>query len=160
MFQCNIALYTRRGSDTPVHRPEKPTSSTYTTGAPLSQLHILDPWGTQAQKPLAWKLPPHPTRHEAFILSVCMDSGFRDCRGSLGRGCPVLIPAFLPIPTKGRSEVPASPRDEPLFHCDKPSGVPRGPANSTVSTLRPGVGVGRTLAAGMWSGERPAGVKL
>lgn len=27
-------------------------------------------------------------------------------------------------------------------------------------SLRPGVGVGRTLAAGMWSGERPAGVKL
>lgn len=25
---------------------------------------------------------------------------------------------------------------------------------------RPGVGVGRALAAGMWSGERPAGVKL
>ena len=32
-----------------------------------------------------------------------------------------------------KSEVPASPRDEPLFHCDKPSRVPRGTANSTVS---------------------------
>ena len=28
-------------------------------------------------------------------------------------------------------EVPASTRDEALFHCDKPSGVPRGPTNST-----------------------------
>ena len=35
--------------------------------------------------------------------------------------------------TERKSEVPASPRDEPLFHCDKPSGVPRGTANSTVS---------------------------
>ena len=31
------------------------------------------------------------------------------------------------------TEVPASPRDEALFHCGKPSGVPRGPANSTAS---------------------------
>ena len=32
-----------------------------------------------------------------------------------------------------KPEVPASTRDEALFHFTKPSGVPRGPANSTVS---------------------------
>ena len=31
------------------------------------------------------------------------------------------------------AEVPASTRDKALFHCDKPSGVPRGPAKSTAS---------------------------
>ena len=30
-------------------------------------------------------------------------------------------------------QLPASPRDEALFHCDEPSRVPRGPANSTAS---------------------------
>ena len=34
---------------------------------------------------------------------------------------------------EGFPEVPASPRDEALFHCSNPSGVPRGPANSTAS---------------------------
>ena len=32
-----------------------------------------------------------------------------------------------------KPEVPASLRDEALFHCDEPSRVPRGPANSTAS---------------------------
>ena len=32
-----------------------------------------------------------------------------------------------------KPEVPASPRDEALFHCAEPSRVPRGPANSTAS---------------------------
>ena len=31
------------------------------------------------------------------------------------------------------AEVPASNRDEALFHFVKPSGVPRGPSNSSVS---------------------------
>ena len=33
--------------------------------------------------------------------------------------------------TQRKTEVPASPRDEALFHCAEPSRVPRGPANST-----------------------------
>ena len=36
-----------------------------------------------------------------------------------------------------KPEVPASTRDEALFHCDKPSGVPRGPSNSSVSLILP-----------------------
>ena len=32
-----------------------------------------------------------------------------------------------------KPEVPASNRDEALFHFVKPSGVPRGPSNSSVS---------------------------
>ena len=35
--------------------------------------------------------------------------------------------------TEREPEVPASPRDEALFHCASPSRVPRGPANPTVS---------------------------
>ena len=35
--------------------------------------------------------------------------------------------------TERKPEVPASPRDEALFHCANPSGVPRDPANSTAS---------------------------
>ena len=34
-----------------------------------------------------------------------------------------------------KPEVPASPRDEALFRCAKPSGVLRGPANSTASLI-------------------------
>ena len=32
-----------------------------------------------------------------------------------------------------KPEVPASPRGEALFRCARPSGIPRGPANSTGS---------------------------
>ena len=35
--------------------------------------------------------------------------------------------------TERKPEVPACPGDEALFHCAKPSGVLRGPANSTAS---------------------------
>ena len=39
-----------------------------------------------------------------------------------------------------KNEVPASPRDEALFHCDEPSRVPRGPANSRSEERRVGKG--------------------
>ena len=37
-----------------------------------------------------------------------------------------------------KPEVPASIQDEALFHCGKPSGVPSGPANFTVSLITQG----------------------
>ena len=40
--------------------------------------------------------------------------------------------------TERKPEVPASPRDEALFHCAEPSRVPRGPANYTASLTWPG----------------------
>ena len=38
--------------------------------------------------------------------------------------------------TERKPEVPASPRGEALFRCARPSGVPRGPATSTVFPMK------------------------
>ena len=40
--------------------------------------------------------------------------------------------------TERKPDFPASPRDEALFHFGNPSGVPRGPANSTASLTSQG----------------------
>ena len=51
------------------------------------------------------------------------------------------LPEILVVPRDTESEierkpeVPAFPGDEALFHCAKPSGVLRGPANSSASLI-------------------------
>ena len=71
---------------------------------------------------------------------------------NIGVGCHALLQGIFPTQvssiaggfftiyrseseTERNREVPAFPGDEALFHCAKPSGVLRGPANSTASLI-------------------------
>ena len=96
---------TRRGTDTPVHHPERPAGSTHSSTRGLKTPDNLR--GKRGSLP--------QTRRGMTLLSqLCRD------------------PA-VGAETERKPEVPASPRDEALFHCANPSGVPRCPANSTAS---------------------------
>ena len=96
---------TRRGTDTPVHHPERPAGSTHSSTRGLKTPD--NSRGKQGSLP--------QTRRGMTLLSqLCRD---------LAVGAE----------TERKPEVPASPRGEALFLCDKPSGVPKGLANSTGS---------------------------
>ena len=60
---------------------------------------------------------PQTRRGLTLLSQLCRDPEFRGSESE----------------TERKPEVPASPRDEAVFHCAKPSGVPRVPANSTAS---------------------------
>ena len=64
-------------------------------------------------------IPPHKTRPDSPVRTLQ-----RNCDPS----------QIWPRGSQERKhEFPASTRDEALFHCDKPSGVPRGPTNTTAT---------------------------
>ena len=88
---------TRRGTDTPVHRPAKPAGSTHNSTRGLRPPEQLE---RQAE------LPSSVRRGLTLLSQLCSDpaGGVRNGR---------------------KPEVPASARDEALFHCAKLSGVPR-----------------------------------
>ena len=88
---------TPRGTNTPVHRPAKPAGSTHNSTRGLRPPEQLE---RQAE------LPSSVRRGLTLLSQLCSDPavGVRNGR---------------------TPEVPASPRDEALFHCAKLSGVPR-----------------------------------
>src|SRR5574337_13683 len=93
---------TRRGSDPPVHRPEK---------TPRFQIQ-LDKWPLSPGTPREASGVPclNPRRGLTLLSPVCRDPAI----GVRNRRYPA---------------VPASTGDEALFQCTKPSGVPRGPSH-------------------------------
>ena len=96
----------RRGSDTPVHRPEKPASSTYKSTSGLSPV-------SNARVKRS-SIPPHKTRPDSpvpTLQGLCDPSQIRRIQSQ-----------------ERNPVVPASTCHEALFHCTKPSGVPRGPS--------------------------------
>src|SRR5574337_896809 len=93
---------TRRGSDSPVHRPEK---------TPRLQVHLDK-----------WPLSPG-TRREACGVP-CLDT-----RRGLTLRSPVCRDPAIGVGNQRYPAVPASTGDEALFQCTKPSGVPRGPSH-------------------------------
>ena len=104
---------TRRGTDTPVHRPETPVGSTHSSKR-----------GLRPPEQLRGKRSSLPQTRRGLTLrsQLCRDP---EVGGSESE-------------TERKPEVPASPRDEALFHCANHSGVPRGPANSTASLTSQG----------------------
>src|SRR5574337_552042 len=88
---------TRRGSDSPVHRPEK---------TPRLQVHLDK-----------WPLSPG-TRREACGVP-CLDT-----RRGLTLRSPVCRDPAIGVGNQRYPAVPASTGDEALFQCTKPSGVP------------------------------------
>ena len=97
---------TRRGTDTPVHHPEKPAGYKHSLTSGLSPREQLE---KQAEF--------HSSTQDEALLSVPTLQGNSDS-GQYWRQ-----------ETQERNhEVPASTRDEALIHCTKPSGVPRGPS--------------------------------
>src|SRR5574341_884565 len=97
---------TRRGSDPPVHRPEK---------TPRFQIQ-LDKWPLSPGTPREASGVPclNPRRGLTLLSPVCRD------------------PA-IGVLNQRNTEVPASTGDEALFQCTKPRGVPRGPPPPPVS---------------------------
>ena len=96
---------TRRGTDTPVHRPEK------TAGYSYSSTSACHPVNNSRGKRGSL---PQTRRGMTLQSQLCRDP---EVGAEMER----------------KPEVPASPRGEALFRCARPSGVPRGPANSTGS---------------------------
>ena len=103
LFECNPVdeVTTRRGTDTPVHCPEKPTGSKYCSTSGLSPCEHLE--------------------RQAQFLASTQEEASLSCPNSAGT---VQSESHM----ERDPEVPASTRDEALFHCTKPSGVPRGPS--------------------------------
>ena len=97
---------TRRGTDTPGYRPEKPAGTTHSSRSDLSPVNN---WrGKQSS------IPPLKTRPDSPVRTLQ-----RNCDPS----------QIWPRGSQERKhEFPASTRDEALFHCTKPSGVPRDPS--------------------------------
>ena len=93
---------TRRGTDTPVHCPETPVGSTHSSKRGLRPPEQLE---RQAEFPSSDKTRPNS------LFQLCRDP---EVGGSESE-------------TERKPDVPASPRDEALFHCANHSGVPRGP---------------------------------
>ena len=97
---------TRRGTDTPVHRPPNPQ-------VPHSTRHVAcHPMNFARVKQSS--IPPHKTRPDSpvpTLQGLCDPSQIRHIRSQ-----------------ESNPEVPASTCHEALFHCTKPSGVPRGPS--------------------------------
>src|SRR5574337_355842 len=93
---------TRRGSDSPVHRPEN---------TPRFQIQ-LDKWPLSPGTPREASGVPclNPRRGLTLLSPVCRD------------------PA-IGVRNQRNPEVPASTGDEALFQCTKPRGVPRGPSH-------------------------------
>ena len=89
------------GTDTPVHHPEKPAGSKYSSRSGMSPIEKL---GRQAEF--------HSSTQGEACLSCPISAGTLQSESEMERN----------------PEVPASTRDEALFHCTKPSGVPRGPS--------------------------------
>ena len=96
---------TRRGTDTPVHHPQIPAGSTHS-----STRGLKTPDNSRGKRGSL----PQTRRGMTLLSQLCRD--------------PV-----VGAETERKPEVPASPRGEALFRCARPSGVPRGPANSTGS---------------------------
>ena len=96
---------TRRGTDTPVHHPERPAGSTHS-----STRGLKTPDNSRGKRGSL----PQTRRGMTLLSQLCRD--------------PV-----VGAETERKPEVPASPRGEALFRCARPSGVPRGPANFTGS---------------------------
>ena len=96
---------TRRGTATPVHHPERPAGSTHS-----STRGLKTPDNSRGKLDSL----PQTRRGKTLLSQLCRD--------------PV-----VGAETERKPEVPASPGGEALFRCARPSGVPRGPANSTGS---------------------------
>ena len=78
---------------------------------------VLESWeGTRASRRV----------EEGLSRSLSGGWKMKKTPNSVPLGCP-------PESCMDRHTLPASTRDEALFHCDKPSGLPRGPAKSTAS---------------------------
>ena len=103
LFECRPVdeVTTRKGTDTPVHRPEKPAGSKYSSTSGLSPREHLE---CQAEF--------HASTQDEACLFCPNSAGTLRSESEMERN----------------PEVPASTRDEALFHCTKPSGVPRGPS--------------------------------
>src|SRR5574337_765785 len=92
---------TRRGSDSPVHRPEN---------TPSFQIQ-LDKWPLSPGTPREASGVPclNPRRGLTLLSPVCRDPE-------------------IGVSNQRYPAVPASTGDEALLQCTKPSGVPRGPS--------------------------------
>ena len=103
LFGCNPVneVTTPRGTDTPVHRPEKHTGSKYssTNGLP----------------------PREQLERQAEFHASTQDEASLSCPNSAGS-------LRLKSEMERHPQVPALTRYEALFHCTIPSGVPRGPS--------------------------------
>ena len=97
---------TRRDTDIPMHRLEKPADSTHSSKCGLSPREQLER-----------QVKLHSFTQDEALLSCPNSSGTLRSESEMERN----------------PEVPASNQDEALFHFVKPSGVPRGPSNSSVS---------------------------
>ena len=101
LFKCNPVheVATRRGTDTPMHRPEKPPGFKYSSTSGLITFEHLE------------RQPEfHASTQDEACLSCPNSAGTLRSESEMDRN-PV---------------VHASTGDEALFHCTKPSGVPRG----------------------------------
>ena len=96
----------RRGTATLMHRSENPADTTDSSTSGLSP-----------REPLERQAEFHSSTHKEDCLSCPNSAGTLRYKSEM----------------ESYTEIPASTRDEAFFHCTKPSGVPRGPANSTVS---------------------------
>ena len=103
LFKCNPVdeVETRRDTDIPVHRPEKPVGSKYGSTCGLSPHEQLER-----------QVEFHASTQDEACLSCPNSAGTLRSESEMERN----------------SEVPASTRDEVLFHCTNPSGTPRGPS--------------------------------
>ena len=103
LFECNPVdeVATRSGTDTPVHGPEKPLDSKYSSTSGLS--------------------PREKLERQAEFHASTQDEASLSCPNSAGT-------LRLESEMERNTEVLGSSRDEALFHCTNPSGVPRGPS--------------------------------